>query len=176
MAFTGNFSAAQGTDLSSLTIVDTSSGGTDPAITTRVIYLYKVDGTTLVPAGTTTAYINFPIVSGAGDSLTVNVITKDYSLRIYVVWTSTSPISGAVYEKSTVFTATGNTNLAAYEILQTVSAQNSILNNDNYFENFSKLYVNIDCAVQAQVYGDQYSSQSALDRAYELTSNQSKYF
>lgn len=171
MPFTGQFVATQLSSLSTLFITDTSSGGTDPNITSRRVFLYKVDGSTLVPAGTTTAYINFPIVSGAGDTISLNVLSKDYSLNIYMVWTSTSPITGATYEKTNLFTAVGNTNYAAYGLIQNVSANPDLLNVVNYFESLSKLFVNIDSANQAQVYSDQFSAQSALERAYQLVTN-----
>lgn len=176
MAFTGNFQATQLTSLSLLQIVDTSSGGTDSNITFRHIYLYRIDGTTLVPAGTTTDYINFPISAGAGDVITLDVLAKDYSLSIFCVWNSTSPITGATYVKTVSFTAVGNTNLAAYGILQSVSANPALLNTTDYAANFSKLYLEIDNANQAQVYGDNFSAQGALDRAFYLVSNQSKFF
>lgn len=176
MPFTGNFSIVQNTNLTSLTITDISSGGTDSNITFRHIFLYKADGTTLVPAGTTTDYINFPIVSGAGDSIILNVLQKDYSLSALIVWNSTSPIMGATYQKTIVFTSTGNLNKSLYGLIQSVSAQYSILNDTNYFENLSKLQVNIDCAVQANVYADQFSAQSGIDRAYALLNNQTSNF
>lgn len=176
MAFTGSFTAVQSTDLKTLIIVDASSGGTDPNIISRYIYLYKIDGTTLVPTGTTTAYINFPIVAGVGDTINLAILLKDYSLNILIVWTSTVPITGAVYQKTILFTATGNSNNAMYGIIQNLSANPNLLNETSYFNNLSKLQVNIDSAIQSQLYSDQFSAQSALDRAYLLTSNKAFNF
>jgi len=69
MSFTADFTAVQQSSLSILRIEDTSSGETEPSLTGRKIYLYKIDNTTLVPTGTLTAYIDFPIVSGIGDTI-----------------------------------------------------------------------------------------------------------
>lgn len=178
MAYTLNFSAVQTTALTNILITDLSSGGTDPNLTSRRIYLYKIDGTTLVPDGTTTDYIDFPIVasSGIGDTISVNVLSKDYSLSIYIVCTSSSPIGGAVYSKTAVNTFTGYTNKAAYSLVQDISANPNILNDNGYYSNLGKLYTELDNANQAQAYSDAFSAQSALDRAYQLISHPSLYF
>lgn len=176
MSFTADFTAVQQSSLSVLRITDTSSGGTDPNLTGRKIYLYKIDNTTLVPTGTLTDYIDFPIVSGIGDTIDIDVLSRDYSLTAYVAWTSSSPIVGATYNKTKTFTAVGNTNLAAYEILQTISASPSILNDKDFRTNLFILYGEIDNANQAQTYGNQFAAQSALDRAYQMITNKSLYF
>jgi hypothetical protein len=178
MAYTLNFTSVQSSSLTTLVITDTSTGGVDTNLTSRRIFLYKVDGTTLVPAGTTTDYINFPIVNsgGVGDTISVNVLSKDYSLSIYMVTTSSSPITGATYVKTNVFTATGNTNQGAYNILQTIAANPSVLNDTNFKSSFSDLYLEIENATQAQSNSDQFNAQSSLDRAYNLLTHQSLYF
>jgi len=170
MPFTPNYSVSQTSALNTLLFTDTSSG-TFPAVTARRIYLNKIDNSTLVPSGTTTTYIDWPIISGIGDTLTVNVLQKDYSLNIVVNW-----ISGTTDTKAAVNTFTGYTNLALYQLIQKVSATPSILNDTNFYSNLEKCYTELDNANQAQVYFDQYSSQAALDRAYQLLSHQNLYF
>jgi hypothetical protein len=176
--FTGNFTCVQQTNLTNLLFVDTSTGGTDTNIVDRRIYLYKVDNNTLVPTGTSTPYIDWPIInsSGIGDTININVLPKDYSLNIVINWISTSPISGATYTKSSVFTFTGYTNSGLYKLVQDISARPYILNDTNYYSNLEKGYTELDNANIAQTYSDQYSCQSALDRVYQLLSHQSLYF
>ncbi len=170
MPFSPNFSAVQQPSLTNILFVDTSTG-TFPAVTARRIFLYKVDNTTLVPSGTTTPYIDWPIISGIGDTLNVNVLPKDYSLTIVVNW-----ISGTTDVKTLVFTFTGYTNSALYKLVQDISAQPSKLNDTNFYSNLEKAYCDLDNANQSQAYSDQYSSQNALDRIYNLITHQSLYF
>lgn len=178
MAYTLNFTASQSATLSTLHLVDTSSGGTDGNLTYRRIYLYKTDGTTLVPSGTTTEYINWPIVlsSGIGDTIDISVLTRDYSLTIYVITNSSSPIVGATYTKTAVFTATGNTSYGAYQILQNVAANPNVVNAQNYLSNLFLLNGEIANATLAQTWGSQFNAQAALDRGYQMLTNQSYYF
>lgn len=178
MAYTLDFTAVQQSDLSKILLTDTSSGGAEPSLTSRRIYLYKLDGTTLVPDGTTTEYIDWPIVnpSGIGDTIELNVLSRDYSLRIFVVTTSSSPVVGATYTKSEVFTTVGFSNLGAYEILETISADPSNLNDPDFRLNFYILGGEIENAELAQDYENQFSAQAALDRAFQMLSNRSYYF
>ena len=178
MAYTLNFTCVQQADLSNILLTDTSSGGVDNNITTRRIYLYKLDSTTLVPAGTPTEYIDWPIVnpSGIGDTIEVDVLSRDYSLRAFVITTSTSPVVGAVYEKTKVVTFTGNTSAGAYQILQGVAARPQILQDQNYLMNLFLLNGEIVNAALAQANENQFAAQSALDRGYNMLVNQQIYF
>jgi hypothetical protein len=176
MAFTGSAQIVQQTNLSNLLFTDNSTGGTDPNLTDRQILLTRVDGTTLVPSGVSTTYIDWPIIAGIGDTLNINVLPKDYSLNITVNWFSSSPISGATYTFSAVFTFTGYSNSALYKLIQDVSAQPSKLNDTNYYSNLGKAFTALDSANQAQVYSDQFAAQQNLDRLYNLVTNQNLYF
>lgn len=167
------FTATQASNLTDIVIVDTSTGS-NGAIVGRHVFFNTISGGQLVPSGTTTPYVDFPIIFGIGDSMSYNVLPKDYSLNVVVQWLDNT---GAIlYTTQQVFTAVGYSNNAAYGLIQSTSAQYDILNSTNYFENLSKLYTNIDSAVQAQTYGDQFASQNALNRAYDLITHQSLYF
>lgn len=61
--------------------------------TGRKIYLEKVGGTYLVPDGTTTDYIDWPLSDGATKTLT-DILDRDYSLSMLVEWESSSPEDG----------------------------------------------------------------------------------
>jgi len=108
--------------------------------------------------------------------LSIDVLNRDYSLTAYIVWTSSSPIVGATYNKTKTFTAVGNTSLAAYQILQTIAASPTILNDNDFKTNLFILNGEIDNANLAQTYGNQFAAQSALDRAYNMIINKSLYF
>lgn len=71
----GNPSAIIFTDIST---------GSDPNIIERHIYLQKADGTFLVPEGTTTDYIVWPLASATYQ--VTDILDKDRGLNITVEW------------------------------------------------------------------------------------------
>ena len=85
MAFTAQFQVSQGGNPNNIVLTDTSSGGSDPNLTGRKIYLIKSDGTFLTPAGSSTDYILWPI---ADASITLSdILDGDYSLNlVYRDW------------------------------------------------------------------------------------------
>ncbi len=172
MAFNGNFSTSQTSDATSFVLTDTSTG-TDSNIVSRTIYLYKTDGTLL-----TGAAIDWPVVSVTGDTKTLSgVLTKDYSLNIVVTWTSSSPLSSpSTYTKTVITTFTGNLNEFLYSLIQRISATRNLVNDNNFYKSLSALYTEIDNAVQATNYSNQFSAQAALDRGYALQQNQNLFF
>lgn len=155
---------------SNFTLVDTSTGS-DPSITIRRVYLTKPDGTFLVPEGTTTDYIEWPI---AESSITLDVLDRDRSLEILVEW-----LAGAVvtyeYENSYVFTAYTNTFL--YNLSVDQSSNPSIINATDFFANKTRMYSYVKEAENAIAIGeDTVKAQLALDRAYQFIINEDKYF
>lgn len=177
MAFNGAFSISQGTDTKSFSLTDASTG-TDAGLTGRRIYLYLSDGSTLTPTGSSTPYINWPIVSGIGDVITLTgILQKDYSINVNVVWISSSPLPPpSTYTLSILKTFTANIQLFAYGLTQ-LQAGNPLLVNDNgYFPNKSKLRVLIEDAIDCETFNDQYNSQLSLNAAYALQVNAKCYF
>lgn len=177
MSFSGHFSISQGIDVQSFSLTDDSTGS-DPNLTGRRIYLYLSDGSTLTPVGSSTPYINWPLVSGIGDVITLTgILMKDYSINVTVVWISSSPLSPpSTYTLAILNTFTGNIRLFSYGLTQ-LQAGNPLLINDNgYFPNKSKLRVLIEDAEDAETYNDQYNSQLSLNAAYALQVNAKSYF
>lgn len=177
MAFNGAFSISQGVDPTSFSLTDTSTGA-DGGLTGRRIYLYKSDGTTLVPTGSSTTYINWPLVSGIGDVINLTgILAKDYSLNITVVWVSSSPLSPpSTYTLAILKTFTGNIQLFAYGLTQLQAGNPLLVNDCGYFPNKSKLRVLIDDAINCETFNDQYNSQLSLNAAYALQVNAKSYF
>ena len=169
MAFSAHFSISQGSDPQSFSVVDDSTGS-DVNLTGRTISLELVDGEEL-----TGATISWPIAEGATKVLT-DALTRDFALNITVDWASSSPIPGSTYTYTALYGFTGNTNAFIYGLIQDIAAQNSIINDTNYFDNLSRITQEVDNCDQAVTYGDQFSGQSALDRSYEMIINADKYF
>jgi hypothetical protein len=169
MAFSAHFSVSQGSDATSFTLTDDSTGS-DSNLTTRTISLFLADGSLL--GGSTIAW---PISEGATKALT-GYLTRDYVINISVEWTSSSPIPGSTYTYAALFGFTGNTNAFIYGLIQQIAAQQSILNDTTFYEYLSKLQTEVDNCDQAVTYGDQFSGQAALDRAYAIILNSANYF
>lgn len=172
MAFTPDFTTAQlaGT-LTSFTITDTSTGD-ESAITDRFIYLRKYDGTYLVPNGTTTDFIEWPM---ADDTLTIeDILDKDYCLDITVVFLSGSTIADTKIIL-TLFTGYGDVFLR--KLTQAVAANRELINRANYWVNKNKVRVLYDDAAQGTSFlNDQTIATFCLDEAKKLTDKIQTFF
>lgn len=176
MAFTGTFTVTQTSDISSLVVTDTSSysGEGQGTFASRRIYLYKVDGATLVPSGTNTSFVDFPFSDGASKTIT-GVLNTDYSLLVNVVWLSNSPQPGSIYTAQEIKTFLNYLYTFYAGQISTLSDNPAILQDTNWYSDMFKLVVEINNAEQATVDGQQYSAQSAINRALYLKNN-SQYF
>ncbi len=173
MSFTPAFNVSQSVDPTSFTINDVSTGS-DGAITQRRIYLTTASNTTLVPTGTTTQYINFPLIDGASIAL-VGILPVDYALSITLQWLNVS--NAVLYTLTQDYCFTANDE-AFYFSLTTLQTSNpGVINNSNYFQNKSLLRLYIDSANQSIAEGnDVYKSQFCLDQAQVMINNSSFYF
>jgi len=177
MAFNGAASVSQGVDPTSFSIEDVSTGS-DAGITGRRVYLYLSDGSTLTPSGSSTTYIDWPIVSGIGDVLTLTgILNRDYSLNVQVQWISSSPLpSPSTYLFSVLTTFTANLRLFLYTLTQLQAGNPLLIEDNDWFENKSKVNQLVEDADNATLYNDQYNAQLALNAAYKYYQNGNTYF
>ena len=98
MPLTPNFTASQVISTPNLLILEDTSTGSDAAITTRRVYMQKSDGTYLVESGTTTDYEVWSLATG--NTISFNVLDKDYALNITVEWRDNSNV---LYTKTTTY-------------------------------------------------------------------------
>jgi hypothetical protein len=176
MAFNGSFAVSQGADISQFTLTDNSTG-TDAGLTGRRIYLLTTDGTTLVPEGNTLEYIDWPLVATIGDTITIDVLEKDYAITIFVTWVSSAPLaSPSSYEYTYMQLFSGYTNQFLYGLIQKMAANPLLSSDKNFYYNLSKVYTDLDNATLAVANSDQYSAQMALDRIELMISNEANLF
>jgi hypothetical protein len=177
MAFTGSFEVSQTSDLTSLVITDTSSYASEGQGTFagRRVYLYKVDGTTLVPEGTATTYVDFPFSSGASITIT-GVLNTDYSLLVNVIWLSNSPQPGSTYTAQSIETFLNYLYAFYAGQISTLSDNLAILQDNNWYDSMIKLIVEISNAEQATTDGQQFSAQASINRALYLKDNSQFFF
>lgn len=169
MPFTGSFTVSQGSSIQDFTLTDNSSGGSDPNLTGRTIYLYKADGSLLGGAA-------IPWSISAASKLISDLLDRDYSLSIVVVWASSSPIPGASYSKTVIVTFTSYSNQFVYGKVQDLAADPDLANDANFYDNLGRLQTEIDGATQATNFSDQYNAQRCLDRAQQIMNNQNFNF
>ena len=172
MAFSPSFSISQGVDVTSFTLQDTSTG-TDANIVSRNVYLYKSDSTTLVPSGTSTLYIPFPLTQNNTLILT-GILQIDYCLNIVVNWVDVN--NNTLYTANGLYLFTGNLENFYYGLTVKQSINPNILKNTYFYNNKLQLRVEIDSANQALSKSDQVSAQQCINRAYVLVNNNAQYF
>ncbi len=174
MAITASWSASQNYgSITNLVLTDTSTGS-GTTITGRLVYLIKNDGTYLTPEGSTTDYIFWPYVSGAGDTISIDVLDKDYCLNISVVFYEGSGVYQTVTELA-LFTA--YTKLFLRQLTQAQEARPRLLTDNNFWTNKFKLQAIISSAEQAVLsLNDQQIATYCLAEAKELTDNVSNFF
>lgn len=177
MAFTGSFAVSQVGDISALTITDTSSysGEAQGTFAGRRVYLIKVDGTTLVPDGTTTTYVDFPFTDGASITIT-GVLNTDYALLIEVQWISLAPQPGSLYTAQEIVGLLNYLQQFYSGQISNLSDDPNILNDTNWYNSLSQLQCEIDNAQKAVSDGQQLSAQNAISRATYLMNNSQNFF
>lgn len=172
MALVPNFSVSQISGaIKTMTITDTSTGS-DAGLTLRLIYIKKADGTYLVPPGTTTSYIVWPIASA---SLNVaDLLDKDYAAEITVKWFTGSTVT---YTKIILTLFTAYSELFLRQLTQYQAANPDLIKNNNFWGNKSKLRTLVDDAKQGvTLLNDQTIATYCLNAAKQLTDNPSLFF
>lgn len=176
--FTGNYTitAAAGKNVSVL--ADTSSFASEAknTFTGRRITLTTSTGTTLVPSGTTTSYINFPF--SGGDSITINIpMNRDYDLYVKVDWLPITPVGGSTYTLTRLYGFTDYNYEAEYnDIIKAMTGQPNIIHAPQYLTSLAKIQCERVTNEQAVSYLQQEYGQASLDRAAYILTNQQNNF
>jgi hypothetical protein len=176
MSFTPNFTTYQLAGTPGTIYVEDISTGSDAAIVSRRVYLTDYEGNYVVPSGTTTDYIPFPLAPG--NTIAIDCLTEDMALNIVCEWLDVADVPLYTKSKLSGFTAFNET--FYYSLTQgqaAVSNPSYILQDNTYFQNKSKLRVLLDSGNQAIVLGyDITSAQNCYDLATFMTNNQNLYF
>ncbi len=171
MPLTVSISVSQNNGQPSVINLTDTSTGSDPGITSRRVYIYKADNTTLVPSGTTTAYTVWPI---ADSTIALDVLSRDFAVTIVVEWLTGSTVT-YTYTNTYDFTAYTRTFLFNLSVDQLGAP--IIINSTNWFSNKAIMWVCVNDADNAIAYGGNVTdAQLSLDIAYNMIVNSSKYF
>ena len=172
MPFTGTFTIAAAAGFNVFTLTDTSDYTDEPKNTFsgRRVTLYTTDLSTLVPSDIITTYINFPYAGG--DTITIDVMSRDYALNVVVDWISTAPQEGSVYQADLICGFESYNVNYEYGVIQALTARPSIQQDVNYWVNLGKVQNEIENSTQAVYYQEQVYAQAAMNRAANILSNQ----
>ena len=172
MSFTSNFSVAQTALNPSLVIANDISMGVDVDIAQRRIYFKNSQGEFVVPAGTTTDYVEWVLVN---NPINIDLLTKDQALEVRVDWLDAGGTVLYTLTQKYCFSQYGKQFL--YYLIQLQSLTFNVIQDTNYWGNVALLWTNIIGAINAvEIADDIYASQVCLDRASYLASNQEKFF
>ena len=172
MSLTPNFTASQSSGTPSIITLTDTSTGSDGTIAKRRVYLLQANGTFLVPAGTTTDYIDWNL---AQTSIDLNVLSQDSALSITVQWLTSGNV--VVTSKTTSFAFTAYNETFYYGLTESQVANSNLSASTNWYQTKLILRVEIDSANQAITFAsDIYSAQAALNRATFISTNQALFF
>ena len=173
MAYEVNFSVAQ-LNVSTIQLINTSTGS-DAAIYERRIYLYQYNNTTIVPEGTTTAYILWPL---ADDEITLDVLNTDYCLNIKVDVLSSAPDPSGVYSLTQAYCFKDyNEEFMKGLVAETNVALPTIVNANSYIYNWMQMRLFVDEAFDiVDEASDVMNGQILLNYANNMRTNQNYYF
>ena len=175
MPFVPNFTTSQQAGLPSNVIITDASTGSDVAIVARRVYLVNYAGEYVVASGTTTNYTPWPL---AQSSISIDCLTQDTALTVTVDYVNVAGV--ALYTKTILAGFTLFNETFYYSLTQGQAAVGNpsyILQDNQFFQNKSKLRVLIDSGDQAVTLGyDITSAQVCYDLATVMVTNQNFYF
>lgn len=156
----------------SVTFTDDSSGS-DVLVVSRRITITDSNGDPVVPSGTVTDYIDWPL---ATNPLTVtDLLTADIAVNILVEWLDASNI--ALYEEDADFCLAEFNKQFFYYLIQQQALTPGIVQDANYYSNLCQYWINIIGAIQVvEDAADLSASQNCLNRATNFMTNESLYF
>jgi len=176
MAITASFTVNQTVGAPSvINLIDTSTGSDGTAVARR-IYIANSANTYLVPSGTTTDYILFPLADGS--SISMDVLNVDSAVNITLQYVNVSGSVVATVTSLEGFTLFNET--FYYGLTQSQASQSSpppIIQDTNYFSNKMQLRVLIDSGNQAISLGaDIQSAQNCYNMATAMVAAQNDNF
>lgn len=172
MALTVSFSAGQSPPSPNIIVLIDTSTGNDSSVVGRRIYITNYAGTALVPAGTSTSYIEWAGFPGT-TTISVNVLTESTACNIRVDWINSG--GTVLYSDSNTFCFDEYLKQMAYQLVQGLTP--GITLNTNYSSALAQLWVAIKGGENAVVFAnDIEASQLCLNQGTYLDVNQALFF
>lgn len=172
MAFSPAFTVSQSAASPNLVVLTDTSTGTDVLITQRRIYITDDTGAYIVPSGTTTDYIEWPL---ATNPISLNLLTQDTAANIAVQWLDVS--NTVLYSDDDDYPLIEYGKQFYFYLIQQLALNPSTYQDSNYASNLALFWTYIIGAINAINIGDSLSaSQALMNKETEMQNNQSFYF
>lgn len=168
-AFTVSQSAATPANV---TFEDTSTG-TDVLVTSRRIYVTDSNGDPVVPSGSSTDYIAWPLATNPIE--VADLLTQDLAVTVLVQWLNVS--NAVLYELSEVY-ALREFNIQNFiYLIQNQALNPGVVQDAAYFNNLCQYWINIVGANTMITEAANLSgSQACLNRATNMLNNENYFF
>lgn len=169
MALTVSFTASSVSGEPSQILFSDTSTGTDVAVTNRRLYISDDTGAFIVEAGTSTEYEIWalPLIN----TITLDLLSQASALKIVCQWLNVS--NGVLYDYT--IAAEGFTEFLEeflYSQTQLMAANPLLINDNNFWQNYSKCRTLTDAGNQAILQAsDLYNAQQCYDAATEIMNN-----
>lgn len=146
-------------------LVDASTGS-DGTIATRQVLFYKIDNSLLVGAQ------NWPY---SQSSISLTPLTQDIALNTIVNWLDGS--NNILYTSAQIFGFKNYAEQFYYSLIQAMTANPLIVNDNNFFTNFELLRSYLSSVVQAINTGiDIYAAQNLIGKATNMVQQHQLFF
>jgi hypothetical protein len=159
VSFSPSFTIAPTSNLGQILVTD-NSVGSDGSIVDRVITLYNA-------AQTVIGTYDFPL--SAGSSILITPFTADVAVNATINWNYTGGVS--MYNYSVLYAYTQYAEQYFYTLTQQQQADPAFLNDQQYFQNKSKLRTLIDSATQSIGVGQDILSANTAIALYQIMLN-----
>ncbi len=165
MPLTPAFTASQSAAQPSTVVFQDTSTGSDVAVTQRRIYVTDNNGDPVVPSGTLTDYIQWPL---ATNPITVlSLLPADMACLVSVQWLNVS--NDVLYELDETFCFAANNQQNFYFQIQQLGLQPSSMQDTSFLSNLEKYWILIVGAQNAITYADDIAgSQNLLNMATNI--------
>jgi hypothetical protein len=138
----------------------------------RIITIKDIYGNYIVPAGTTTNYIDWALLDNPKSLM---ILTQDTAVNIQVDWLDSA--NTVLYTLNNNYCFSQYNKQFLYYLIQLQAHTYNIIQDTNYWRNVGVFWANIIGAINAVEIGDDISaSQACLNRATNMAQNQAYYF
>jgi hypothetical protein len=172
MPLSPNFTSVELSNLSSVLVTDTSTGS-DGGIVARRIFFQEYNGSYLVPSGTLTDYVPFPL---GGSTITIdNLLLKAWALNVRVDWVDTN--GNALYSLTILNGYPSYIKYGLYQLSQYQIPNNNLLKVRNYRQAKLDVWDAVISGDNAISQGsDITNAQRCYDAATAILSNPSNFY
>lgn len=172
MAFSQAFTVSQSAATPEIVVLTDTSTGADASIVSRRAYFTDSQGNPVVPSGTSTTYVDWPLVD---NPISLTLLTQDTAVYLTVQWLDVS--NAVLYSSSNYYCLSQFNQQFFYYLIQQLGLQPAVLQDTTFKSNLEQYWVYIIGAQNAiSLAEDLAASQNLLDLATNMMNNQQIYF